>query len=498
MAGSTKAKLRTKTGCLTCRQRRKKCDENSPVCGNCASVARECQWPSSKDMIDRRHISHDRSRYRESRSKSPHQQSPKQLGLEPVRAESPGSPCSSVHSDVSVCFHSEVAISHSIISRDLETCLSHHFANKYYSLLLLPSSHPGFHDGWLAEIKQLMVNHKSLYYSVLALAASHIYLIDGSWCMHDLTLRYYSYALTELAQLVANVAEFENHNGLLMSVMLLYIHGSMSWDTDIDVPQHISAASRIITLRLLNRPVGIGRLFDRLAVESVMYHTFSITTGLWSETERVSYDFDPEFWDRAEKLLDRSLFFPGAPRGLNSPVLGVPVSLFRIALFLRRYFSNGCPRSAEFERLQGEIASWEALLLDDKELRSGSVDERESLTSRERYFRDVSYLFALAASLLLEQASQHGTTTPPLMVPSNCWQIQLTRKILRQHVGDDGWTKCFIGNWPIYTLGLFMESKADRRIVRAELERRWELTRFVQAARFGRDLEEAWACSTQT
>jgi hypothetical protein len=73
-----------------------------------------------------------------------------------------------------------------------------------------------------------MVNHKSLYYSVLALAASHIYLIDGSWCMHDLTLRYYSNALTELAQLVANVSEFENHNGLLMSVMLLYIHG-VSW-----------------------------------------------------------------------------------------------------------------------------------------------------------------------------------------------------------------------------------------------------------------------------
>ncbi|KAM0426558.1 hypothetical protein ACHAPT_008250 [Fusarium lateritium] len=493
MPGSVKPKLRTKTGCLTCRQRRKKCDEKSPVCGNCVTVGRECQWPSLQDMIDRRHISHDRSRHRESPVKSPRQQSPKQGGLAPVRAESPVDLYSPPHPNVSVCFHSEVAISHSVISRDLETCLSHHFTDKYYSLLLLPSSHPGFHDGWLAEIKQLMVNHKSLYYSVLALAASHIYLIDGSWCMHDLTLTYYSNALSELAKLLANVAEFENHNGLLMSVMLLYIHGSMSWDTDIDVPQHISAASRILTLRLLNRPVGIGRLFDRLAVESVMYHIFSITTGLWSDTKRISYDFDPEFWDRAERLLDRSLFFPGAPRGLNSPVLGVPVSLFRIALSLRRYCSTSHPlQQAEFKRLQGEVASWETLLLDDKEFRPGSFYESESLTSREQYFRDVSYLFAIAASLLLKQAEQLGTTSPPLMVSSNCWQIRLARHILEQYLNDDGWAKCFIGNWPIYTLGLFMESEADRDIIRAEFVRRWELTRFVQALRFSRDLEEVW------
>ncbi|KAL8404504.1 hypothetical protein RB594_009385 [Gaeumannomyces avenae] len=37
--------LRTKTGCLTCRKRHKKCDEQFPVCSHCVTSNRECVWP---------------------------------------------------------------------------------------------------------------------------------------------------------------------------------------------------------------------------------------------------------------------------------------------------------------------------------------------------------------------------------------------------------------------------------------------------------------------
>ncbi|KAL5431934.1 hypothetical protein PMIN07_008792 [Paraphaeosphaeria minitans] len=37
-------KFRSKSGCLTCRQRRVKCDEVKPLCGNCAKKNRDCQW----------------------------------------------------------------------------------------------------------------------------------------------------------------------------------------------------------------------------------------------------------------------------------------------------------------------------------------------------------------------------------------------------------------------------------------------------------------------
>jgi len=36
---------RSKTGCLTCRQKKIKCDENKPKCHRCAHGQRDCTWP---------------------------------------------------------------------------------------------------------------------------------------------------------------------------------------------------------------------------------------------------------------------------------------------------------------------------------------------------------------------------------------------------------------------------------------------------------------------
>ncbi|EMG45583.1 hypothetical protein G210_4235 [Candida maltosa Xu316] len=41
---------RSKSGCLTCRRRKKKCDESKPVCKDCSRLHRECVWPSDKDQ----------------------------------------------------------------------------------------------------------------------------------------------------------------------------------------------------------------------------------------------------------------------------------------------------------------------------------------------------------------------------------------------------------------------------------------------------------------
>jgi hypothetical protein len=37
--------VRVKTGCLTCRARRKKCDEAKPICSGCARNFIDCNWP---------------------------------------------------------------------------------------------------------------------------------------------------------------------------------------------------------------------------------------------------------------------------------------------------------------------------------------------------------------------------------------------------------------------------------------------------------------------
>lgn len=43
--------------------------------------------------------------------------------------------------------------------------------------------------------------------------------------MQELALTYYSKALRGLSEVLVNVNQLENHNSILMSMMLLYLHG---------------------------------------------------------------------------------------------------------------------------------------------------------------------------------------------------------------------------------------------------------------------------------
>ncbi|KAH8645710.1 hypothetical protein BX600DRAFT_556119 [Xylariales sp. PMI_506] len=49
-------KLRTKTGCLTCRTRRKKCDETHDRCLGCLRNHLQCVWPTKDQEKDRRNL----------------------------------------------------------------------------------------------------------------------------------------------------------------------------------------------------------------------------------------------------------------------------------------------------------------------------------------------------------------------------------------------------------------------------------------------------------
>jgi hypothetical protein len=43
---------RTRTGCLTCRERHLKCDETKPTCNNCSKSQRECNWGKKLNFLD--------------------------------------------------------------------------------------------------------------------------------------------------------------------------------------------------------------------------------------------------------------------------------------------------------------------------------------------------------------------------------------------------------------------------------------------------------------
>lgn len=267
----------------------------------------------------------------------------------------------------------------------------------------------------------------------------------------------------------------------------------MGWGTYTDIPMHLNAATRILTLRLLDRSITIDHLFDRLAVESVLYQIFLVTTGLWTQSARSDYNFDPEFWGRCESLLDRLTFFPGRSTSFNSPVLGVPASLFRLALTLRAQYR--CHNDADPEmlhRMRGEVEDFEASLLCELDPRRQAANN--DLTREEVYYRDAGCLYGIIVSLLFDQLRRLGVGVgTPQAEPRETWQVRKAIQILRRHENVDGWSRCYIGNWPVYTLGFFMSSAEDQRVIRAELQRRWELTNFAQVSRFLQDVEKTWA-----
>lgn len=42
--GPAKKQTRTRTGCLNCRRKKRKCDEGRPVCGTCRRRSEHCEW----------------------------------------------------------------------------------------------------------------------------------------------------------------------------------------------------------------------------------------------------------------------------------------------------------------------------------------------------------------------------------------------------------------------------------------------------------------------
>ncbi|EXJ85680.1 hypothetical protein A1O1_06046 [Capronia coronata CBS 617.96] len=338
-----------------------------------------------------------------------------------------------------------------------------------------------------------MVQYKSLQYSVLANAASHIHFIDDSSQMQELALTYYSHALRGLSELLPKTSQLENHNGVLMSVMLLYLHGCMGRGTYTDIPRHVNAAIRILTLRLLRRPQSISRPFDRLAVESVLYQIFLVTTGSWSDPIELDYSFDVDFWLQAEKLLANSTLFPDRSMSFNSPVLGIPFTLFRLTLETKHLYQTPSPPDPRIRaRFMSKLENWEGIVLSDQDLDCLGPNEKPNCAYQ--IYKDAAYLYILNTSMLVQQlCGAESIRGPPRAHPSESWQVNKASQILRDHQNDEAWARCFIGNWPVYTLGFFMSTPEDIALVRNDLQRRWDLMKFSQVFRFRRDLEVTWA-----
>ncbi|KAL2862795.1 Zn(II)2Cys6 transcription factor [Aspergillus lucknowensis] len=476
------ARLRTKTGCLTCRKRRVKCSENRPHCRNCSTRRLPCVWPTARDLYDRRHhCLRSNSRTTISEKANPH--AVDGLGRRDVEMLSS-----------SLLLPAHLVTSTSTVFRcDLEYKLFHHFCDNFISTLLLPNSHPGFRRDYCTFLGGLSLQFETVRSGILACSAINLYMLTNDERLRSASLTYYAHAI-----LIVNKA-LENFNSLIdkpsddivNAIIYLYIYSLWGLDAAEDASKHVMGAVHAVNLRYdrSQNAFSMSRASDRVTAESVLYQSCLLAIR---RPFLADFKVDDDLIMRVECTL-QSLTFLDASAAANSPVLGVPLELYRLILSIIRLTSSRVPpNQVARSQLQGKISVWESTICDFGDS-TGNIPT-------ERLQQDLSslalVLYVLAASLLLDLAltmmEQKQTSMAGLPRLGFRWQLQTALGILRCPECNGQWTRCFLAPWPLQIFGYVVEEEKDISLVRSTLHKTREHTGYGEVTRLLGELAPIW------
>ena len=487
--GTSHASLRTKTGCLTCRKRKKKCDEQRPKCACCVASQRACTWPTIDLLVDKRN---------RARRASPPKRDADRHSVEQANAATCIVPS---RSPVLVTGYD---IASRTLGTDLEVAIARHFVDHFYPHLISLDCDQQFRIEWLHSIQESMPHCAGLRYSVLANAASHLFLAGESSRMQDLALHYYTRSLRGLSTAISRCDNNEwksGKNDILTSMIFLYLHGNMGNGTYDDTSTHVNAAVQVLERRFFQSAVtaDLEQKTDRLVVESVIYQIFQLEMGFWSDNagKNPAYQSDPRFWLKCERLLRGSSTCPGLPDASTSPVLGIPMAIYKLMLMIRRLWIMDSRPSGFYNSLNQlgtELGKWTQYeLLDTKNEDTLVSCQSPMLAPSHTIVGHATTIMVICASLLLNQLRGQLPGFPVAPANEECGgQADRIVSILRFRKGDHRWTSCHVGTYPIYVAGYFMRSEEEIGLVRVEMQQRFENLHWGQVSRYWEDLETVW------
>ncbi|KAE8332674.1 hypothetical protein BDV39DRAFT_215750 [Aspergillus sergii] len=227
---SYRARLRTRTGCLQCRQRRKKCDETRPRCTGCTRNALDCEWPSGDNQAPdgrcRREVA--------SSGLSLIQLSP------PVVMPAPFQSCGNAY-------------------------LYRYFASTILPRLVRQSSLDQTH------MLRLAPQFSPLFGAMVAVAGMQL-PCTARWPTR-FALQGYLHTIHSLQASLTDITKAGCDDRVLATVILLSVFESCRSDAASTVAPHVTAAGLLLTQRRPQefRPKAAAT-FDRICVESFLYH----------------------------------------------------------------------------------------------------------------------------------------------------------------------------------------------------------------------------------
>ncbi|KAF4630573.1 hypothetical protein G7Y89_g7562 [Cudoniella acicularis] len=210
---------RTRTGCLTCRKRKVKCDEGKPICGRCHRLQRECVWSDELQIIPQR-------RYNE----------------EPSSTIMIANGCRNPALQLSKPSGQNFVIEFPNIDRTTIPYI-HHFVTFCCRFLAYPNDSEG--NPFQEELVPLATSSPALMHSMTALAAAHL---SRSQRQHEITAaHHYSLALRELNSSLSDPA-LARSDSTLGACLLLCVYEISHSDSCLWL-EHLQGARDLILFR---------------------------------------------------------------------------------------------------------------------------------------------------------------------------------------------------------------------------------------------------------
>ncbi|PLB48626.1 hypothetical protein P170DRAFT_446499 [Aspergillus steynii IBT 23096] len=268
------AKWRTKSGCLTCRMRRKKCDEENGTCRACRRNGLTCIWPlKGVASVDSRAIANTSTNI-------------------------------DIASHCLTTFHNRA-----------QESLFTYFSSSVLPQLLIPGTPRASCDGLLS----MGIAYPALMNSLLACAA--LYQPGTAESKTRNALRYYSNALGMTRSMIENSTLEGTEDWLLVLTLIMCIFERAQPGPSCGADSHLLGASRIMTMKLEAAAQSDQDEPETMAMTcaaSLIYH--ASTTTILSPTTTPAPD--SVCWDQVQEYLEST----------QQTDLAMPPSLCRVIL----------------------------------------------------------------------------------------------------------------------------------------------------------------------
>ncbi|KAH8705770.1 fungal-specific transcription factor domain-containing protein [Talaromyces proteolyticus] len=471
-------RLRTKTGCLTCRQRRKKCDEVKPRCSACQHNWLECAWPSASHGT-RNTSTHEPLKYtqpilvgsEETSTLIPNRQYVLDEAVPKSSAESAvekfESPYLQIQRALSCAINSPQPLySPPGLHKPSDKWSILHFINELGPFIVRSHSHAGFFDH--SYVVQLALHNPSMMDALVAFSSVHkaAHSVDD----YPMAVERYGSAIKSIRRMLDSKTLNGTEDWLLLVVDFLCLFERWNSYSVLNPTVHLTALIQMLKARYAKRDVSLSspyvHIFERTMAESVLYHFL-----------RPVLTLDP---------------FPNSPRWINSPLLGYSPRLFEIILKilkLRLFVPLSLAYRQEAYSLYHELL---VLGLESPNFDASHTDK--DVKAKMEACWDTTRLFYLSAKILLLKFIH-----PEINSQSNLVQVQVKQawEILAPSKPSTFRYDHYL-TWPLTIIGLCAIGNTERTIICDILQKIWDIKNCGEVKRSLNLLKRVWVdCDDQ-